>query len=308
MNRRKITIITSLHNIDKYIDIFLLNVSNIIGYDKLCEHHMYNIVDSHSNNTKMMHILTNFSKKHQNVTIIDIENDPGLYTLWNTSIKASSTPYLMTLNVDDSCSPDYIIKGLHMLDIKDNTIDLICSPVNVVNKIIPYTTPNLTNKIWYKTKKIYYDTRYNKNEQLRIANIRILNTHPNKYIELKPNRKYKQNSYNIPTKYKASINAEYTEFTQEDMFVDWNNNNQYDSYNIPHCTPIWRKSLHTYGLFNEEKHKASADFKLWLQIYKLKPNAKYILLHKPYIQYYENPNSYGRKDTLTTKDTNNQRH
>ena len=42
-------------------------------------------------------------------------------------------------------------------------------------------------------------------------------------------------------------------------------NNKLFSRNIPHCMPIWRRSLHsTLGFFNEKKYGPSADWAFWL--------------------------------------------
>jgi hypothetical protein len=64
---------------------------------------------------------------------------------------------------------------------------------------------------------------------------------------------------------------------------------------IPHCAPIWRKSLHKkYGFFNEDVFASAADWGFWLNC--LASGDLAYIVGKPYTYYYVNPNSYMRQD------------
>lgn len=64
---------------------------------------------------------------------------------------------------------------------------------------------------------------------------------------------------------------------------------------IPHCAPIWRKSLHKkYGFFNEDVFASAADWGFWLNCLANEKMA--YIVGKPYTYYYVNPNSYMRQD------------
>jgi hypothetical protein len=64
---------------------------------------------------------------------------------------------------------------------------------------------------------------------------------------------------------------------------------------IPHCAPIWRKSLHKkYGFFNEDFFASAADWGFWINCLA---NEKMAYIEgKPHTYYYVNPNSYMRQD------------
>ena len=287
---KKVTIITSFFNADVYIDHYLHNVKNIIGYEKIVEHHAYNIIGSHKNNEYVNNRLETFSNNHPNFKLIKIEKDPGLYSLWNKSCKEATTPYMMTLNIDDMCEPNFIVRAIMKLEKED--ADLVSCPVKVTKKINASFNDYYT--IWYSKKKIYYDKRFDKMKQLRMAN--VIKKKDGSYHEIISNRLYKNLSKKIDPKYKRSIWVHYDKYTLEDLFVDINNNNIYNHSNIPHCTPIWKREMHTkFGYFNEEDNGPYADYEFWLRI--LKNKARFYLIKEPMIIYYENQNSHNRRNS-----------
>ena len=289
-NIPKISIITSFFKADEYINHYLKNILNIKGYSRLCTHYAYNIVGSHRNNDLIKKKLTIFSKRFTNFKLIHIEKDPGLYELWNITIKDAITPYMMTLNIDDMCEPNYIVEALKTIEY--NNADLVSCPIKVTkNKNTHFNDYHI---VWYKKKKIYYDSRYSVEKQLKYANIvRLPN---NKYFETKCNRFYKQSTKKIPIQFKKNISVFYKYYSLEDMFIDWSANGNIKSFNIPHCTPIWKRSLHKkYGYFNEEKYGPFADFEFWMRL--LKNNRKYIQMSKPMVLYLEDDNSHNRRNS-----------
>ena len=286
----KITIISSFFKADEYIDNFLENVANISGYETLCIHNAYNIIGSHKNNKKVREKLNDFAKKYKNFNVIDIYKDPGLYELWNISARTAKTTYLMTFNIDDRCSPEYIANALIYLT--KHKADLVCAAIKVTRK--KNASLKEYDSIWYNKKAIYYDSRFDKQKQFDRANIVKINS---VLTELFPNKKYKQLSHKIDPKYKESIMVNYNKITLEDMFIDWKCDGYYMPYNIPHCMPIWRTTLHQYGYFEEAKVGVCADYEFWLRLLKMKPNAVFMFINKPYVLYLEDENSHNRRDT-----------
>lgn len=64
---------------------------------------------------------------------------------------------------------------------------------------------------------------------------------------------------------------------------------------IPHCAPIWRKSMHlNAGYFNEHMFYSAADWGLWLTALSL--GSKAAVINKAYTYYYVNQSSYMRRD------------
>ena len=157
MNKeQKITIITSFFRADEYLEHYLKNIKNITGYRTLCIHHAYNILGSHHNNDYVNKRLEQFSKNYSNFKLIKVDKDPGLYSLWNRSCKEATTPYMMTLNIDDMCEPKYIVSALY--EINKYKADLVSCPIKVTKN--KNTNFNDYYTIWYDTKKIYFDKRF----------------------------------------------------------------------------------------------------------------------------------------------------
>ena len=292
----KITIISSFYNADVYIDKFLENAASINGYENLCVHMAYNIIGSHKDNEGVSRKLEDFAKKHRNFHVVDIHKDPGLYELWNISAKTAKTKYLMTYNIDDRCSPEYVANA--MIFLTKYNADLVCAGIKATRK--KNASMDEYDSLWYSKKAIYYDSRFDKQKQLDKANIVKVEHIPTEII---PNKKYKQLSHKIDPKYKESIMVNYNRITLEDMFIDWKCDGYYMPYNIPHCMPIWKTTLHTYGYFEESKVGVCADYEYWLRILKMKPDAVFMFINKPHVLYLEDENSYGRKGELLHKMT-----
>jgi len=285
----KITIISSFYNADVYIDKFLENAANINGYENLCVHMAYNIIGSHKDNEGVSRKLEKFAKKHRNFHVADIHKDPGLYELWNISAKTAKTKYLMTYNIDDRCSPEYVANA--MIFLTKYNADLVCAGIKTTRK--KNASMDEYDSLWYNKKAIYYDNRFDKQKQLDKANIVKVEHIP---TEIMPNKKYKQLSHKIDPKYKESVMVNYNRITLEDMFIDWKCDGYYMPYNIPHCMPIWRTTLHKYGYFEESKVGVCADYEYWLRILKMKPDAMFMFINKPHVLYLEDENSHNRRD------------
>ena len=82
-----ITIITSLFKGDKYINFYLENIIQCIDYSK-CEHLIFNIVDSNTENTT--NIVNKYSNSYSNIRVINIKDDPGIYEIWNMGVRMAS--------------------------------------------------------------------------------------------------------------------------------------------------------------------------------------------------------------------------
>ena len=293
----KITIITSLFNADIYLEKFLDNISKISDYKTLCIHHVYNIVGSHKDNDYVTNKLKDFTETNNNFQIINVPSDPGLYELWNMSARRATTEYIMTFNIDDRCSSNYIKDSIDYI-IKYNG-DLICSTVKVTST--KNAMEHEFNDLWYDTKPIYFDKRFSMNAQLKMANIVKIDGH---WVESKSNSVYKAKSHQIKSQYKKMIKVYYHRISIEDMFIDMGCNGRYISNNIPHCMPIWRKDLHKYGYFDETTYSVCADFEFWLRVLKKKPDCKFLFMNKQSVLYLNDPESHNnRKDDKQTIDS-----
>jgi hypothetical protein len=86
------------------------------------------------------------------------------------------------------------------------------------------------------------------------------------------------------------------EYTIKNLFKLDDNSKAVTSQCIPHCAPIWRRSLHTeHGYFNEVFFSSAADWGFWLSC--LQKNKLGFIVGKPYTYYFVNPQSYMRRDS-----------
>ncbi len=85
-----------------------------------------------------------------------------------------------------------------------------------------------------------------------------------------------------------------TEFGIEDLFRHDAAGRRSGSHNVPHCMPMWRKSLHErHGLFNPWDFAAIADWEFWLRC--AAGGARFMLLRERLGLYYRDPGSHNRR-------------
>jgi hypothetical protein len=267
-----ITLITSVFKGDEYIKFYLENIIKCNNYSK-CEHLIFNI--KKSNSEKTIRLMNNYSIKYNNIKLINVIKDPGLYEIWNTAIKQAKYKYILSSNIDDIILDDYLNITYNYLE-NNPSINLVCSSVYVSNKKNTISK----NKIWFYTKsvvdnniKLLCNRKYDFYSKHKI---KCLNKIQNKKKYILSNNK---------------IEAYYNYFDKYDL-ITLKNNKLY-SHNTPHCCPVWRKSLHSkFGYFNEKKYGPYADYEFWLRC--MDDSTLYGFIPKPYIVYYINPVSHNR--------------
>jgi hypothetical protein len=67
-----------------------------------------------------------------------------------------------------------------------------------------------------------------------------------------------------------------------------------EPHNLPHCMPVWRRSLHDkHGYFDEERYGTFADWAFWLHVFRR--GGKGNLLPESLSFYFVNPASHNRR-------------
>jgi hypothetical protein len=274
-----ITILTSIYKGDLYIEHFLKNITKCNNYSK-CEHLIFNIVKSNSDYlTQLLYV---YSRKYKNIKVIHIKEDPGLYEVWNRGIKMSKNTYLLTLNIDDMISNTFLDMTYDYLN-KNPEINLVCTPVIVSSKLNSDNFKDLSKTLWTQ--------KYINSKSIDINKGKPYDTYPIDKELLKLKLKIKEtNLYN-----KTEL-CYYDYFDKYDMIqiID----NKLFSFNIPHCCPVWRKSLHDkYGYFNEKEFGPCADYEFWLRCIN---DTIFGLIQDISVIYYLNPISHNivNKDEL----------
>ena len=295
-----ITILTSLYNANNFIDTYLENITSCLSYTK-CEHLIYNVKSS--NNKYVIDTLDIYRLKFNNIKVIELEEDIGLYNIWNDGIKKSKFELLTTSNIDDYITKDFLI--IHYLYLKNNpNINLVCSIPKISYNIIKNNKENLNEK-WFNQKKIYSkkeDINYiyeNGKDNPNKFNIYTGIVKKNLYHEKYPSdiKKYlnlKKNFLYLNKDELEEIWVTYDYFDIYDMIII-NKDKNIEPNNIPHASPVWRKKLNNkYGYFNEKKYSKYADYEFWLRC--LSNNEKFGIINKNLYIYYYNTNSHNRRN------------
>jgi hypothetical protein len=278
-----ITIITSLFKGGEYIKFYLENITKCIDYSK-CEHLIFNIVDSNTENTT--NIVKEYSNSYSNIKVINIKDDPGIYEIWNMGVRMASHKYILTSNIDDYISKHFLRLSFNYLEL-NKTINLVCFPVQasyIKNSNTFYSSITSNNKkdIWFITKNT--DTFFIKHKKKKYDFYPLNRTDIKNKILLK--------KYNLFNKNKEHVYYNY--FDKYDMIQIINN--EITSHNIPHCCPVWRKSLHTkFGYFDEKEYGPYADYEFWLRC--MDDTTLYGIIPIVSVIYYINPNSHNRRNT-----------
>jgi hypothetical protein len=105
-------------------------------------------------------------------------------------------------------------------------------------------------------------------------------------------------SFNWQTQDKSSLGSRF-DFGLDDLFYRNDEGEWIDSDCLPHCMPVWRKSLHErFGYFNERKY-GLADWEFWIRC--AAGGARFRLLRSVLGLYLENPNSHNRRYSTESK-------
>ncbi len=90
-----------------------------------------------------------------------------------------------------------------------------------------------------------------------------------------------------------------TDFVGADLFCYDKASQIIDSANLPHCMPVWRRSLHRRnGYFDEPQYGPLADWEFWLRCSS--SGLRFRRLNEILGLYFENPSSYNRR--IPTRD------
>lgn len=93
-----LTEVISLYKSEKFLKPFLENLTN----QSLFKHTQYIIVNCNSPDyDKEKKIIELFSKKHRNIKVVNLEEDPGVYGAWNAGIRLADTEFVCNSNTDD---------------------------------------------------------------------------------------------------------------------------------------------------------------------------------------------------------------
>tara|TARA_B100001123_G_scaffold316284_1_gene354152 strand:+ start:942 stop:2933 length:1992 start_codon:yes stop_codon:yes gene_type:complete len=210
-----ISIITSVYDGDDYIEPFLEDITRQTIFEEKCELLLIN-ANSPGNEEN---IINKYVEKYpDNIKYVKLDDDPGIYGVWNMGVEMASGEYLTNANLDDRKATNSLeehAKALYQAD----DIDLVYADMLITQK---------------------------------------------------PNETFENNSCN---------NAKYNfpEFSFDNLKM----------VNMPHASPMWRKTIHDkYGKF-EDKYRSAGDWEMWLRA--ASKGSKFKKMQQPLGLYYFNP-------------------
>jgi glycosyltransferase involved in cell wall biosynthesis len=174
----KVSIITSLFNATFFIDSFLQNIVKQTIFNQ-CELIIINANSPGAEDT----IIKPYLAQYPNIIYLKLDNDPGLYGVWNMGIKMAKADYIINANVDDGLKEDALEIFANSLDLNQD-IDMVYSDVYMttqpntsfdklkkkgVTKLKPFSKesmimcPPLNHPMWRKsihTRFGFFDESY----------------------------------------------------------------------------------------------------------------------------------------------------
>ena len=123
----KISIITSVYDGDEYIEQFLENITSQTIFKDKCELLLINA----NSPGKEEKIIKKYLKKFpDNLVYKKLDEDPGIYGVWNIGVDMATGEYLTNANLDDRKSPDSLER--HAIALMSNEgVDLVYSDMMI---------------------------------------------------------------------------------------------------------------------------------------------------------------------------------
>ena len=129
----KVSIITSVYDGDEFIRPFLEDITRQTIFEEKCELILIN-ANSPGNEEE---VIKEYLEKYPNNIIYEkLDEDPGIYGVWNKAIEMSSGEYITNANLDDRKSANSL--ELHAKGLLQNDVDLVYSDMAIT------TEPNET--------------------------------------------------------------------------------------------------------------------------------------------------------------------
>ncbi len=227
------SVLTSIHNGSEFLTGFIDNTSKWNNYSQY-EHFLIRADSQHNEHNDILdHVLQN-----ENAVYINIEQDPGLYSVWNLAARLSGAQYLTNANLDDRRAPEHLTTLVDHLE-EHPDIAVVSTQLRVT------TQPNIP---WDDAHDS--DLLFNTEESPCYATDRL--------------------------------------FIRDTSGVK--------SYNLPHCMPVWRRSLHLHaGYFREQRYGPSADWAFWSAAGAL--GFRFAFLASPMGLYLRHDDSYWRRNS-----------
>ncbi len=127
----KISLITSVFNADSYIDQLMEDVTRQTIFNDKCEWIILNANPEGKDYEEK--VILKYAEKYPNIVYKRLENDPGIYAVWNEAINMASGEYLTNVNCDDRKAINSLEEHAKTLFINDD-VELVYSDSYIVHE------------------------------------------------------------------------------------------------------------------------------------------------------------------------------
>lgn len=149
----KISVITSVYKGDEYIRPFLEDITRQTIFQQKCELILINAA-SPGNEEEV--ILEYKEKYPDNIVYHKLDEDPGIYAVWNIGVDMATGEYLTNANLDDRKSPDSL--EVHAKTLYSNKdIDLVYADMLITDKANEVWEQNSSNGRKYNFPEFSFD-------------------------------------------------------------------------------------------------------------------------------------------------------
>jgi glycosyltransferase involved in cell wall biosynthesis len=115
----RVSIITSVYKGDEFIEGFLVDITRQTIFND-CELILINAASPGNEEI----IINKYREKFSNIIYIKLNEDPGLYAVWNQGIKIAQSELITNANLDDRRNSECIEKQAQALE-EDPSVDLV---------------------------------------------------------------------------------------------------------------------------------------------------------------------------------------
>jgi len=153
-----ISLITSVYNASEYIEQLMEDVTRQTVFDDKCEWIMLNANPEGEDFEEG--VILKYADKHPNIVYKRLDEDPGVYGVWNRAIEMSSGEYITNINCDDRRAPWAIEHQAKML-VTNPEIDLVYNDSYITKE------PNITWENVENNCERYNFEKFSKEAMLR---------------------------------------------------------------------------------------------------------------------------------------------
>ncbi len=149
----KVSIITSIYNGDEYIQQFMEDITNQTMFEEKCE---LLLINANSPGNEEEVIKPYLEKYPDNIVYKKLDEDPGIYAVWNIGVEIASGDYITNANLDDRHAPFAYEKQAAAL-LANPDVDLVYADMLITDQPNETWHANSSNGRKYNFPEFSYD-------------------------------------------------------------------------------------------------------------------------------------------------------